>query len=276
MGWWTALKGTMGTRRADRIGRAEADQLLAGLPAGHPHAGLPHAGLARLLSEASAPARAGELSGEAEAVREFRRLRSAAPSIVDVSVVDIPPDGRRRTAGPPWRGAAMRLALVVLLLAIAGTASFTLGYRSARMPPSPTQVPSSSVPAPKPSPPTPGTHRPAGSPAMIPSLAPSPASFAIRTSDLALATQLCQVWTAAKNDKAARDRAAAQLKPLIDRLDGPNGLPAFCMRLVDTQPTPTTKTTTTTTTTATTTTKAAKATPAAPRPTKSQKAGKGG
>jgi hypothetical protein len=273
MGWWTALKGTMGTRRAERITRAEADQLLAGQPAAPSHAGL-----AALLSHAAAPARPEELIGEADAVDVFRRLRSAAPSIVDLSTVDAA-RGRHRIAGPPWRGAAVRLAVAVLLLAGAGTASITLAYRPSRMEPSPPQVPSSSVPDPSPSPST-GTHRTPDSPAS-PSLSPSPASFTARTGDLATATELCRVWTST-TDRAVRDRVAAQLKPLMDRLDGPNGLPAFCRKLVGAQPAANATATATGTASpaaaakAATKAKAAEATPVAASAARSKKAKKVG
>jgi len=203
MGWWTALKGTMGTRYADRIARAEADQLLAGQPVDQSRAGL-----AALLSRAAGPPRPQELAGEAEAVAAFRRLRSATPSIVDMSAVDTAPGGRRRLAGPPWRGATTRLAVVVLLLAAAGTATVSLTYRPSRMHPSPTLVPASSVPAASPSPSTSDARWATGRPP-TPSKPPSPASLAVPAppSDLALATQLCQVWTAAEHDKAVRDQA---------------------------------------------------------------------
>jgi hypothetical protein len=263
MGWWTALKGTMGTRRADRIARADADQLLAGRPAGHSHAGL-----AAVLAEASAPPRPAELAREAEAVAAFRRLRSAAPSIVDVSTVEVTAGGgRRRTAGPPWRGATLRLAIVVLVLAVVGTASITLAYRPVRMQPSPTPAASTSVPAPSPSHPSSVVRRtpPPGGPG-TPTTAPSPAAFVTGTtgiSDLARATQLCQVWAAAA-DKAVRDLAATQLGPLIGRLDGPNGLPAFCRKLIDANPG-----------TVTTATKAKEPTPPA-TPAKDKNAKKGG
>lgn len=230
MGWWTALRSTIGTRQADRIARAESDQLLAGQPVAPQHARL-----AALLSEAAAPPRPEELVGEAEVVAAFRRLRSAAPSTVDGTIVGN--DRRQRVAFPPWHGAAVRLAVTVLLAA-AGTATITLGYRPTRMQPSPPQAPSSSVPAPSPSPSTSGTTRPTSRPTP-PSPTPSPASVATQVSDLALATQLCQVWTTT-TDKATRDQAAAQLQALMASLDGPNGMPAFCKKLINAQSTGTT------------------------------------
>ena len=272
MGWWTALKSTMGTRRADRIARVDADQLLAGHPAGPSHAGL-----AAMLAEVSAPPRPEELAGEADAVAAFRRLRSAAPSTVDVSTVDVTlGGGRHRMAWPPWRGATLRLAIVVLLLAAAGTASITMAYRPARVQPSPTPVASSSVSAPSPGHSSSGVRQtPPPSGPVTPSAAPSPAAFgtgATGISDLALATQLCQVWTAA-TDKAARDLAATQLGPLIERLGGANGLPAFCRKLVNANANAAAATATATTATTATKAKAAKAPPAS---MKSRNAKQGG
>lgn len=271
MGWWTALKGTMGTRRAERITRAEADQLLAGHSVG-----TSHAGLAALLSHATAPPRREELIGEAEAVAAFRRLRSVAPSIVDLSTVDMLRPGRRRVTGPLWRGAAVRLAVAALLLAAAGTASITLAYRPVRMQPSPPQVPSSAVPAPNPSPSPSSRARQAPSTPASPSLAPSPASYTSRTGDLAMATELCRAWTAA-TDKAARDQLAAQLQPLMDRLDGANGVPAFCRKLVGAQPAASaTKAGETKASATKATTAKANAVPATPAATKSRTEKKGG
>lgn len=274
MGWWTALKGTMGTRRADRIAREDADQLLAGQPAGPSHAGL-----AALLSDAAAPPRQAELTGEADAVAGFRRLRSATPTIVDLSTVDVGSGGRHRLGRPPWRAPTIRLAVAVLLLAAAGTASITLAFRQARTQPTPTPVASSSVPAPSPSLSPSGLRRqpPPGSPAS-PSLEPSPASFVTGTGDLATATRLCEAWSAA-TDTATRDLLADQLQTLIDRLDGPHGLPAFCRKLVGADPTTSARTTATkaspqaTASAPTTTTKVrpARVAPAAAASTKANK-----
>lgn len=266
MEWWTALKGTMGTRRADRIAREDADQLLAGQPAGPSHAGL-----AALLSDAAAPARRAELAGEADAVAAFRRLRSATPTVADLSTVDVAIEGgRHRLAGPPWRGATIRLAVALLLLAAAGTASITLAFRPARTQPTPTPVASSSVPAPSPSLSPSGLRRqpPPSGPAS-PSPAPSPASFGAGTGDQATATQLCEALGAA-TDKATRDRLADQLRRLIDRLDGPNGLPAFCRKLVGAQSTATAPATAPATPTKL---KAARVNPAATKSTRAKNGG---
>lgn len=254
MGWWTALLGAMGTRRADRIARADADQLLAGHPAGPSHAGL-----AALLSDAAAPPRPAELAGEADAVAAFHRLRSATPSIVGLSTVDAGFGGHRRPGGSLWRGTTVRLAIAALLLAIVGTATVTLAFRPAHVQPTPTPV-ASSAPAPNPSlspsssirQQPPPTSRPPS-----PSVVHGPAAASTGISDPALATHVCEVWITT-TDKATRDQLADRLAPLIDRLDGPNGLPAFCRKLVETQPTAATASSTTKTKT-----KAAQVTPAA-------------
>jgi hypothetical protein len=230
MGWWSDLRVTMRTRRGDRIDPAEADRLLAGQSTG-----TARAGLVALLSEASGPARATELANEPAAVERFRLVRSAAPPEPALSTVD-------NVAGRPWyrssllRRSVLRLAIAVLLLAAAGTVTVTLGYRPARMQP-PSREASSAPPAtPSGSPSSPQAERPRS---VLPSRSAAGTAqsdpLASRTNDLTTAVQLCRVWAAAENDKATRDQVAAALKPLIAATDGPNGVPAFCRKLLDEQ-----------------------------------------
>jgi hypothetical protein len=222
----------MGTRRAQRIDAAEAERLLAGQSTG-----AARAGLAALLSEAAAPPRPEELADEAAAVAALRMVRSAPPSTVELSTPDGP--GHRRWYGRwPARTAALRVALVVLLLVAVGTVTVKLGYRPARMQ-SPGNV-SSSTPSPSPSPSSPEAGRghnghPSGSapPGGAPGTAMSTTS---PTADMAEAVQLCRVWTDAKQDRATRDQAAERLKRLMDAVYGPNGVPAFCRKVLDEPP----------------------------------------
>jgi hypothetical protein len=222
VGWWSDLLVTMGTRRADRIDAAEAERLLAGRPTV-----AAWTGLAALLSEAAGPARPDELAGEPAAVARFRTVRSGVPSTTPSTV-----DTRRRRwyAASPARTAALRLGLVVLLLAAAGTLTVTLAYRPARMQP-PADV--SSTPSPSPSSPDAGEGR-GGRPSRgaSPSGAPGSGPAASQTTDLA-AVRLCRVWTDGRQDKATRDQAAEQLGRLIGASGRPNGIPAFCRKVLD-------------------------------------------
>jgi hypothetical protein len=198
MGLWNNLLVAMGTRRTDRIDSTEADQLLAGRSTG-----ATRDGLAALLSEASGPPRPGELADERGAVDGFRQIRDATPAAA-LSTVDS--TGHRRWYGPsPARTALLRLAAVALLLTAIGTATVNLGYRPARMQPTPGQGSSSSAPSPSPSSPQAGrlssSHPPKAGAQGEP-----PPSGAPPAATLYQAVQLCQVWTAAAKDDPIRDQ----------------------------------------------------------------------
>lgn len=238
MGWWTARAG-----RPRRIGLRRAERLLAG----GEHAREP--GLAALLSEAAGPPRPDELAGEPDAVGAFRRVRSAAPSMLGAAVSTVDIAGRRP---PLWRSAGVRLAVVVLLLAAAGTVTVRFGYLPARMqpvPPVPSTAPVAGSPSPstsgpsgpsyQPSPPT--TPAPTGAaplaarsprPPDAPKLTAQTSTIPVQDADVAEATQLCRVWTDPDTDKATRDAAAQRLHELMAVLGGPNGMPAFCRKLL--------------------------------------------
>jgi hypothetical protein len=235
VGWWSDTRVTMSARRTDRIDRDEADRLLAGEPTG-----VSRAGLAALLSEAAGPPRPEELTGEAAAVALFRAVRAAAPSTTAAAAV--PPStvdtrGRRRWyAASPARTAALRLGLVVVLLAAAGTLTVTLAYRPVRMQPPGNVSSSTAAPAPTPNPSSPANGEGRGGrpspppPGGVPGGTGAPAASG--NGDDATAIRLCRVWTDARNDKAARDHAAEQLPPLMAALGGPDGVSAFCRKLL--------------------------------------------
>jgi hypothetical protein len=56
--------------------------------------------------------------------------------------------------------------------------------------------------------------------------------------DLAAAVALCQEWMDNRQDSAVRDGAAERLRPLMATIDRPNGIPAFCRKLLDPPATP--------------------------------------
>jgi hypothetical protein len=240
---WVAMT----TRRANRIDATEAERLLAGQSTG-----ADRAGVAALLSEASAAARPDELTGEADAVEDYLRVRSAAPSGVDISgtagsIVEL--SGRS-----PWyarstaRTVAIRVAVGLVLLFAIGTVSVHFGYLPIRM----QQVPSASsspTSAPSPSPSSPEGRRAPGSQPSAGAL-PSPtvstgaavgsnamaagrsADRTARAGDTATAVALCRTWMDYRQDEVVRDDAARRLRSLMTSLDGPNGIPAFCRKLL--------------------------------------------
>jgi hypothetical protein len=68
-----------------------------------------------------------------------------------------------------------------------------------------------------------------GAPANITEPADAPAP-----GDVATTVALCQTWMDSKRDKAVHDEVAQQLRLLMATADGPNGIPAFCRKLLDT------------------------------------------
>jgi hypothetical protein len=155
-----------------------------------------------------------------------------------------------------WRSTVLRLAVIVVLLAAAGTVAVRFMYRPAQMQPVPPVVPSTAPAAGSPSPSASGPAGPSQEPSRAPSgLSPSgptplagsratargygsPKLTAEQTTigpqdgQIAEAAQLCGVWSDPKTDRATRDRAAQRLRQLMAVLDGPNGMPAFCKDLL--------------------------------------------
>ena len=236
MGRLSDLWVAMAIRRANRINATEADRLLAGQST---DAG--RAGVAALLSEASAAARPGELAGEAAAVEDYLRVRSAIPSTVELS--------RTPWYGPsPGRTVAIRVAVGLVLLSAVGTVSIHFGYLPVRMQQVPGSASSSSTSVPSPSPSSPGARREPGS---LPSAGPLPsptgsteppavsakrarasAGSTRQVGDGASAVALCQTWMDDRQAKAVRDEVARRLQSLMATRDGPNGIPAFCRKLL--------------------------------------------
>lgn len=256
MGRLSDLWVAMAIRRANRINATEADRLLAGQST---DAG--RAGVAALLSEASAAARPGELAGEAAAVEDYLRVRSATPSTVELS--------RTPWYGPsPGRTVAIRVAVGLVLLSAVGTVSIHFGYLPVRMQQVPGSASSSSTSVPSPSPSSPGARREPGSlpsagplpsptgstePAAVPSTrARPPAVAAGQVDDGASAVTLCQTWMDDRQAKAVHDDVTRRLESRMATLDGPNGIPAFCRKLLDSPATTAAGTTAAPTATATT------------------------
>lgn len=230
--FWVA----MAIRRANRINATEADRLLAGQSTDSSRAGV-----VALLSEASAAARPDELAGEAAAVEDYLRVRSATPSTVELS--------RPPWYGPsPGRTLAIRVAVGLVLLSAIGTVSVHFGYLPVRMQQVPGSVSSSSTSVPSPSPSSPQSRHAPGS---LPSAGPLPsptgstepaavsakrarasAGSTRQAGDGASAVALCQTWMDDRQAKAVRDEVARRLQSLMATRDEPNGIPAFCRKLL--------------------------------------------
>ncbi len=143
-----AFLHAMRNRRADRIGPAEADQLVTGDDPGPPHAGLRH-----LLDAARAPATAQELRGEKAAVAAFAAHRKRAARAA------------RRNRMSKVRTAVVPVAAALALLTFGGTA---LAARTGNLPQEAQQhahrlFSALGVPAPRTGPVSPPT-RPASTP----------------------------------------------------------------------------------------------------------------
>ena len=109
MRFWSALQSAMRTRSARRIGRTEADRLVAGNPPGPDHRGL-----GVLLDAATAPPSVEELAGETAAVARYVaafRATAAEPSARDR--VRVPRSAKM---------IAVKVAAGVAVLAAGGTA----------------------------------------------------------------------------------------------------------------------------------------------------------
>jgi hypothetical protein len=238
------------------MSRRQAERLLAGGGCAR------YPGLVALLSDAAGAARPRELSGESDAIAAFRRLRLAPPSTVDVlsTAVDVAPSSVnvvstvdvRRPRPLRWRSTVLRLAIVVVLLAVAGTVTIKFMYLPAQMQPAPPVAPSTAPVAGSPSPSASGpagpSQRLSPTPTGLPPTGPAPqagsgtstrgrgaprlaaqqTTTGPQDAQVAEATQLCAVWTDPKTDKATRDRLAQRLRQLMSVLDGPNGLAGFC------------------------------------------------
>lgn len=275
MGRLSDLWVAMTIRRANRINAAEADRLLAGQST---DAG--RAGVVALLSEASAAARPAELAGEAAAIEDYLRVRSATPSTVERAQVP--------WYGPsPGRTIAIRVAVGLVLLSAVGTVTVHFGYLPIRMQQEPGDTSSSSASVPSPSPSSPEARHLPGS---LPSAGPLPsptgptepaavpakrarasAGTGRQVDDGASTVALCQTWMDDRQAKAVRDEVAQRLQSRMATLDGANGIPAFCRKLLDPSGTTTASTTTGATTTGAGTTGATPiASPGKPTPTASE------
>jgi hypothetical protein len=205
-----AFLSAMATLRNRRIGRADAQRLLDGEPAG-----AQHAELAALLSAAAAPGRPAELADEPAMVAAFVRARRE-PS---------PSPGRAR-ARRPGRFAVLKVATGLLLFTTAGTA---FAAETGNLPAGLQRQAHglfSSLGVPTPDAESPAGSRP-GTPTSTPgvpraSSAPSPGPGEPATDGL------CRAWAASQRDPHGHAMAPRQLRELILRAGAAREIPAFC------------------------------------------------
>jgi hypothetical protein len=205
----------MRTARTRRIGRHEADRLLAGQPTDPDHSGL-----RRLLAAAAATARPDELAGEGAILAEFaqaHRTRSSAN-----------PARRRHAAIPRIGRTAAKVTVGCVLVAAGGTAfAAETGALPDRIQQQAHQLFSAlGVPAPASSgtprdgqPGTPGDHSSIGT-----NRTPSPVGTT--------AVELCQAWDAARKDPHGKAMSAERLHELLDVAGGERGVPTFCANVL--------------------------------------------
>jgi hypothetical protein len=210
-----AFLSAMANVRNRRIGRADAQRLLDGEPAG-----AQHAELAALLRAAAAPGRPAELTDEPAMVAAFvRAQREPSPS-----------PGRAR-AWRPGRFAVVKAATGVLLFATVGTAfAAETGNLPAGLQRQAHGLFSSlGVP-------TPDAEGPAGSRPGTPTPTPGEPRASARPSPgpgEPAAAGLCRAWAASQRDPHDHAMAPKQLRDLITRAGGAREIPAFCAERID-------------------------------------------
>jgi hypothetical protein len=214
-----ALTDAMRTRRSDRIGPTQADQLVSG-DRTHPQ----HRGLGDLLDAAKAPGTSRELAGEQAAVAAFSAAynRAAAPKGKDRARV-------RRSA----RRVVVTITTSLALLALTGTA---VTARAGSLPDHAQQhahrlFSALGVPAPRTGPTNPVSHpKPTARPSTTPAPTSSPSSPA------AIPLGWCRKWQAQPSGKALD---AESRRRLTDAAGGEEKIDEYCADLSAGPSTPT-------------------------------------
>jgi hypothetical protein len=231
---WDALLRTMITARMPRIGRQEAERLLAGEPTDPGHRRL-----ADLLSAVSAPADASEFGGEPLILAAFARASQEANRETSREASR---DASRHSPPVATRGRGVlrsRLGRLTIVKAVAGVAVLAVGgtalaAETGSLPAgvqqhahdlfAPLGVPAPTAGSAQPSDPS----RPTTGRSPLPDQASGTPSGPAR----AAALDLCRAWDAAQRDPHRRALAAEELKALIAAAGGPPSVPTFCARLL--------------------------------------------
>jgi len=183
---------------AKRISRRAAEQMLRGRSAGHP--------VARLLGSASAPARAEELSGEAEVLAAFRAAFAEAPSVVRTEPREEASSARSLLP----RSLSAKIAGAVLAVTAAGAVGGVAIAAGGGLPVQKKDAPPKKQPARTSAPPHTRKYAPPPSPATVPT--PSIA-------------ELCRTYL-------TQGRKAEHLEPLIKAAGGRKKAIALCVALL--------------------------------------------
>jgi hypothetical protein len=205
----------MRTARTRRIGRHEAERLLAGQPTDPDHPGL-----RRLLAAAAAPARPDELAGEGAILAEFAQAHRTRTSAN--------PARRRHAARLRIGRTAAKVTVGCVLVAAGGTAfaAETGALPDVLQRHAHELFSALGVPAPASSgtqrggrPSTPADRSPTGT-----NRTPSPAGTK--------AVELCQAWDAARKDPHGKAMAAERLRELLEVAGGERSVPTFCANVL--------------------------------------------
>ena len=217
----------MSTRRTSRIDRDTAEQLLRGAAVARPGAA---ADVARLLSAASAPARARELAGEEAAVAAFRAARfgpiAAPPARSRLQFA-----GRKLTT---LKVAVVTLATTSVLGGVAFAASTnTFPYQRDDRPPA-SVTPDPVRPSGQPTPTGPGGDPSTTPPGAVPSDRPA------RTGPAPSLIGQCRAYEARPPGKRRKELANPAFRALVAAAGGPDRVAAYCTALLgpDTKPAP--------------------------------------
>jgi hypothetical protein len=220
MTFWFALFRAMGTTRARRIGRREAEKLLSGAPV----VSADREALIRLLNLAAAAPHPAELVGREEAVRAFVRARQEQTEGVEAR--------HRRLALLLTKALAVKLFAGVAVLLLGGVA---LAAGTGNLP-APVQhgahdllsplgvaVPDGRTPSP-----TRG-NRQVGAPASgDPRVSTGPTPPDVEG--------LCQAWQASLRAGVGKSMDAASLRVLTAAAGGPEKIAAYCAAILGQPP----------------------------------------
>jgi hypothetical protein len=223
MRFWSALQNAMRTRKTRRIGRTEADRLVAGNPPGPDHRGL-----AVLLDAATAPPSVEELAGETAAVARYvAAFRATAAE----------PSARDRVRVPrPAKMIATKVAVGIAILTAGGTA---VAAETGNLPAGVQHFFSAlGVPAPDGGPqPTatgagPAPSRGSATPTPAPTPAPSRSGATTRPAETT-ALDLCRAWDDTR-ETPGKPMPAASRRALAAAAGGENQIDGFCASLLAT------------------------------------------
>jgi hypothetical protein len=218
MTFWRALFRAMGTTRARRIGRREAEKLLSGAPV----VSADRETLIRLLDLAAAAPRPEELVGQEDVVWAFVRARQQEAERVEA---------RRRRLSMVTKALAVKILAGVAVLLLGGVA---LAAGTGNLPP-PVQQGAHDLLSPLgvavPDSPTKGSRHisppaSAANPGVSPSALPTPPGV----------EGLCEAWQTSLRAGVGKSMDAASMRALTAAAGGPEKIAAYCAVILSQPP----------------------------------------